>query len=75
MNGRDSRCTESLILPREQVYAIGEFSTIGGENTDLTFLISNVNSGKLALRYRIWAWLHLVVMIGAVAGAAFFAMK
>ena len=31
----DYRCTESLILPHEQVYAIGEFSTIGGENVDL----------------------------------------
>ena len=144
--GRDYRCTESLILPQEQVYAIGEFSTIGGENTDLNlerdvsellstwkrdkpallsrfdldrdsqigekewmlaraqarrevrkthneirtqpgthmlhqprdgrlFLISNIDAEKLVLRYRLWAWLHLVVLIGAVAGTALFAMK
>jgi hypothetical protein len=35
MNGTDYRCTESLILPNERVYAIGEFSTIGGEAADL----------------------------------------
>ncbi len=140
------RCTESLILPREQVYAIGEFSTIGGENTDLNlerdvsellstwkhnkptllerfdldrdgqigekewmlarsqarrevrkthneiraqpgthmlhqprdgrlFLISNVGTEKLVLRYRSWAWLHVAVLIGVVAGTAFLAMK
>jgi len=33
--GRDYRCTESLILPNEQVYAIGQFSTVGGENVNL----------------------------------------
>lgn len=142
--GRDYRCTESLILPKEQVYAIGEFSTIGGENTDLNldrdvsellstwkrnkpallerfdldrdgqisekewmlarsqarrevrkthneirtqpgthmlhqprdgrlFLISNVDAEKLERRYTLWAWLHLVVLIGAIAGTAFFA--
>jgi len=146
MNGRDYRCTESLILPKEQVYAIGEFSTIGGENADLNldrdvsellstwkrnkpallqrfdldrdgqigekewmlarsqarrevgkthneirtqpgthmlhqprdgrlFLISNVDAEKLFLRYRLWAWLHLAVLIGAVAGTAYIAMK
>lgn len=138
---QDYRYTESLILPGEMVYAIGEFSTIGGENADLNlnrdvsellgtwkqnkpallasfdldkdgqisekewmlarsqarrevrkthneirtqpgthmlhqprdgrlFLISNVDGGKLALRYRVWAWLHLSVLIGAVAGTA-----
>ena len=35
MDGNDYRCTESLILPNERVYAIGEFSTIGGETADL----------------------------------------
>ena len=34
-NGSDWRCTESLILPKDQVYAIGEFSTIGGELANL----------------------------------------
>ena len=143
---QDYRYTESLILPGEQVYAIGEFSTIGGENTDLNlnqdvsellctwkgnkpallasfdfdkdgqisekewmlarsqarrevrkthneirtqpgthmlhqprdgrlFLISNVDAEKLKRRYTLWAWLHLVVLIGAIAGTAFFAMK
>jgi hypothetical protein len=33
--GNDYRCTESLILPKEQVFVIGQFSTIGGENADL----------------------------------------
>ena len=146
MKGRDYRCTELLILPKEQVYAIGEFSTIGGENTDLNldrdvsellstwkcnkpalparfdldkdrqisekewmlarsqarrevrkthneirtqpgthllhqprdgrlFLVSNVDAEKLERRYTLWAWLHLVGLIGAVAGTAFFAMK
>jgi hypothetical protein len=35
MRGTGYRCTESLILPKEQIYAIGEFSTIGGETADL----------------------------------------
>jgi len=144
--GRDYRCTESLILPKEQVYAIGEFSTVGGENADLNrerdvsellaewkrnkpgllekfdldkdgqisekewmlarsqarrevrkvhneirtqpgthmlhqprdgrlFLISNIDPQSLHRRYTMWAWVHLVVAIGAVAGAAWFAMK
>jgi hypothetical protein len=33
--GSDYRYTEALILPNERVYAIGEFSTIGGEVADL----------------------------------------
>ena len=141
---QDYRYTESLILPGEQVYAIGEFSTIGGENTDLNlnqdvsellsrwkgnkpallasfdldkdgqisekewmlarsqarrevrkthneirtqpgthmlhqprdgrfFLISNLDPQSLHRRYTLWAWLHLVVLVGAIAGTAFFA--
>ena len=35
MKGADYRCTESLILAQEQVYAIGEFSTLTGEGADL----------------------------------------
>ena len=143
-SGRDYRCTEALILPKEQVYAIGEFSTIGGESADLNldrdvsdllatwklnkpallarfdlnrdgqisekewmlarsqarrdvrkthneiraqpgthmlhrprdgrlFLISNIDQGQLERRYTWWAWLHLFVLIGAVA--AFFATR
>jgi hypothetical protein len=142
-NGNDWRCTESLILPGDQVYAIGEFTTIGGEDADLNlerdvgellatwkrdkpallarfdldkdgqigekewllaraqarrevrkthleirtqpgthmlhqprdgrlFLISNVDAAKLERRYKIWAWLHLVVLIAAVVGEAWF---
>ena len=33
--GSDWRCRESLILPQDRVYAIGEFSTIGGELANL----------------------------------------
>jgi hypothetical protein len=33
----DHRLTEWLILPKERVYAIGQFSTVGGANTDLDF--------------------------------------
>jgi hypothetical protein len=141
MKGADYRCTESLILPMEQIYVIGEFSTIGGETVDLNlerdvgellaewkrnkpvlldrfdldkdgqitekewmlarsqarrdvrkthneiraqpgtnmlhqprdgrlFLISNVSPDKLRRRYSLWAWMHLAVCIGAVAGTA-----
>jgi hypothetical protein len=136
----DYRYTEWLILTSETVYALGEFSTIGGENLDLElkldvsalladwkrdhpgllarfdldrdgqisekewmlarsqarremkkthnelrtrpgthllhqprdgrlFLISNIDPAQLSRRYTIWAWLHLVVLIGAVGGA------
>ena len=37
------------------------------------FLLSNLDPTKLQVRYKVWAWLHLVVMIGAVGGTAFFA--
>ena len=138
---QDYRYTESLILPGEQVYAIGEFSTIGGENADLNltqdvsellgtwkknkpalltrfdldhdgqisekewmlaraqarrevrkthneirtqpgthmlhqphdgrlFLISNVDAEKLRRRYTYWAWMHLAVLVGSIAGTA-----
>lgn len=144
--GGDYRCTESLILPNERVYAIGEFSTIGGENADLNldrdvsellatwkrnkpalherfdldkdgqvgekewmlarsqarrevrkshneirtqpgthvlhqprdgrlFLVSNIDPQNLHRRYTLWAWLHLVVLVGAVAATAYFALK
>src|SRR3954468_2791542 len=33
--GTNYRCTESLILPQEQIYVIGEFSTVGGATVDL----------------------------------------
>jgi hypothetical protein len=137
----DYRYTEWLILPRETVYALGEFSTLGGEAATLDFdrdvgellaewkrnqpqllerfdldgdggisekewglarsqarreirrqhneirtqpgthvlhkprdgrlfLISNVDPEKLVRRYRIWAWVHLGALLGAVATAA-----
>jgi hypothetical protein len=145
-NGSDWRCTESLILPKDQVYAIGEFTTIGGELAELNlerdvgellatwkrnqpallarfdldkngqigekewllaraqarrevrkthneirtqpgthmlhqprdgrlFLISNIDASKLEWRYKFWAWLHLAVLITAVVGTAWFAVK
>ena len=135
------RYTEWLILTHETVYALGAFSTIGGENLELDvtrdvsalladwkrdhpgllarfdlnrdeqisekewmlarsqarrevkkshnelrtqpgthllhqphdgrlFLISNVDPALLSRRYIIWAWLHLVVFVAAVGGAA-----
>jgi hypothetical protein len=141
MDGMDYRCRESLICPGEQVYAIGEFTTIGGENTDLNlerdvgellatwkrdkpallarfdldhdgqigekewmlaraqarreirkthneirtqpgthmlhqprdgrlFLISNIDAQKLNLRYKVWAWVHLAILIAAIGGTA-----
>lgn len=141
MQGTDYRCTESLILPNETVFAIGEFTTIGGDTVDLNmnrdvsellaewkrnkpallarfdldkdgqiseqewmlaraqarrdvakthekirlqpgtnmlhqprdrrpFLISNHNATQLELRYKLWAWVHLAVGIGAIAGMA-----
>jgi hypothetical protein len=33
----DLRYTEWLILPRQKIYAIGQFSTMGGANSDLDF--------------------------------------
>jgi len=139
--GTDYRCTESLILPKEQVYVIGEFSTVGGASCDLNleldvgellakwkldkptlltrfdlnkdgqiseqewmlaraqarrdvrkmqneirsqpgtnmlhqprdgrlFMISNLSPDKLERRYKFWAWLHLAVLISAIAGTA-----
>ena len=139
--GTDYRCTESLILPKEQVYVIGEFSTVGGASVDLNlerdvgellakwkldkptlltrfdldkdgqiseqewmlaraqarrdvrkmqneirsqpgtnmlhqprdgrlFMISNLSPDKLERRYKFWAWLHLAVLISAIAGTA-----
>ena len=141
--GTDYRCTESLILPQERVYVIGEFSTVGGATVDLNldrdvgellarwkldkptllarfdlnkdgqiseqewmlaraqarrdvrktqneirsqpgthmlhqprdgrlFMISNISPEKLERRYKFWAWLHLMVLITAIAGAAAF---
>jgi hypothetical protein len=140
----DYRYTEWLILAHETVYALGEFSTIGGENLELDlkrdvsalladwkrdhpgllarfdldrdgqvsekewmlarsqarrevkknhnelrtqpgthllhqprdgrlFLISNIDPAQLSRRYIIWAWLHLAVLLGAVAGSAWLA--
>jgi hypothetical protein len=137
----DYRYTEWLILPRETVYALGEFSTLGGEASKLDFerdvgellaewkrnqpqllerfdldgdggisgkewalarsqarreirrqhneirtqpgthvlhkprdgrlfLISNVDPETLVRRYRLWAWVHLAALLGAVATAA-----
>lgn len=140
----DYRYTEWLILTQETVYALGEFSTIGGENLELDpkrdvsalladwkrdhpgllsrfdldrdgqisekewmlarsqarrevkkthnelrtqpgthllhqprdgrlFLISNIDPAQLSRRYIIWAWLHLAVLLGAVAASAWLA--
>jgi hypothetical protein len=33
------------------------------------FLISNIDPDKLARRYRVWAWVHLIVMVSAVGAA------
>jgi hypothetical protein len=132
----DYRYSEWLILPQERVYAIGQFSTVGGANSDLDFnrdvsdllaqwkidksrllerfdlnrdgnisedewllarqqakrdvrkehreilsqagthvlhkpadgrlfLISNIDPGKLAAKYRYWTLLHLAAFFGA----------
>lgn len=34
------------------------------------FLISNIDPARLSQRYATWAWLHLAVLLGAVAGSA-----
>jgi len=34
------------------------------------FMISNLSPDKLERRYKFWAWLHLAVLIGAIAGTA-----
>lgn len=33
------------------------------------FLLSNLDPEKLARRFRLWAWAHLAILFGAVAGA------
>ena len=45
----DYRHTESLILPNEKIYAIGQFSTIGGENVDLNV---NRDVGELLAEWK-----------------------
>ena len=32
------------------------------------FLISNLDQDKLALRYKLWAWAHIVILFGALGG-------
>ncbi len=39
------------------------------------FLISNIDPAQLSRRYALWAWLHLVVFVGAVGGAAWLATQ
>lgn len=38
------------------------------------FLISNVDAQSLHLRYKVWAWVHLAVLIAAIAGTAWVRM-
>ncbi|MFA5371001.1 MAG: hypothetical protein WC298_03390 [Sideroxydans sp.] len=39
-------------------------------NDGRLFLISNLSPEKLARRYALWAWLHLVIFFGALGGIA-----
>ena len=135
----DHRYTEWRLLERDEVYALGEFKTVGGSTATLTqnelvkqvliewktdnenllkrfdlnnnsvldmdewmlarqaakreagkrltearaepdtnfmlqprdgrlFLISNLSPDRLARRYTIWTWLHLVIFFGALVG-------
>lgn len=34
------------------------------------FLISNLDQDKLASRYKLWAWAHIVILFGALSGLA-----
>ena len=34
------------------------------------FLISNIDAQKLNLRYKVWAWVHLAILIAAIGGTA-----
>ncbi|HEX7954094.1 MAG TPA: hypothetical protein VF523_13575, partial [Burkholderiales bacterium] len=34
------------------------------------FLISNIDAQSLHLRYKVWAWVHLAVLIGAIWATA-----
>lgn len=36
------------------------------------FLITNLDPRQLKRRYTIWAWVHLTVLLGSIAGAAYF---
>lgn len=135
------RYTEWLLLPHDEVYVLGQFSTLGGATAQLDlkgdvvqllsewkrdqrrllerfdldkdgqisekewelarlqakrevlkahneirtqpgvnmvhkpkdgrlFLISNIDPNKLLRRYKLWSWLHLAMLLGAVATAA-----
>ena len=137
----DYRYTEWKLLDIDQIYALGEFKTVGGSNTTLTkeelvkqvlsewkmdnadllkrfdldnngvldmqewmlarqaakreaekrlnevlaepdtnfmvqprdgrlFLISNLDHDKLQLRYKLWAWVHIIIFFGALGGLA-----
>jgi hypothetical protein len=138
----DYRYTEYLLLPQDNLYAIGEHVTLGGANSELNmkedvaallaewkknkpqllarfdlnrdgeidlkewelarrqatreviaqhreirlkdgvhilrkpadgrlFMISNLPPDKLARKYWLWAWAHLVFMLGAVGGVGY----
>ena len=36
------------------------------------FLITNLDPRQLKRRYTIWAWVHLTVLLGSIAGSAYF---
>ncbi len=38
------------------------------------FLISNLDQDKLALRYKLWAWAHIVILFSALGGLAWIAL-
>jgi hypothetical protein len=33
------------------------------------FLISNLDQDKLVFRYKLWAWAHVAILFGTLAGA------
>lgn len=67
MLARQAAKREVAILQRE-AHAQADIHLLGKPRDGKLFLISNLPPEKLARRYLIWNWVHLVILLGALAG-------
>ena len=57
-----------LAITQQQAGALSDMHIIGMPRDGKLFLISNLTPEKLSRRYLLWAWAHLTIFLGALAG-------
>ncbi len=80
----DHRYTLWTLLPHDLVYVLGDFRTLAAApelhrvsacKDGRLYLISDLEPGRIALRFKLWAGFHLLVLLGSAAALGWLAQQ